>query len=376
MKKHYRILITVSELVHSSQVRNLYDLISLLDKDRFRIEVGALATGNEAQSDIESLGVKVFRLRLQPTRGFTFAKFVDLMKGPFIIAWKQYDLVHSLLYQSFFSEPFLFKFFTRTKYIYTKSNLEWENHPRNWHYKSLFADRIISISKATDDLLDQKGFGRKKAKIFLGIDTEYFVRSETQRTLVRDREKTPHDSIVFGCAAQFVEWKEHITVLRSFELLAEKNERLFLWYCGPNHRDAYYEQFLSAVNSSRFANRIRLLGSLRDMPLFYSAIDCFVLPSRYETFGYVYIEAMSSCLPVIACRAAGPLEIIAENETGLFTNMSDVADLARQMAYYADDVELRMAHGRAARQRAIELFSKETMARETSNLYMELLTKR
>ena len=306
MPRRYRILITISELIYSSQVRNLYDLLSLIDRDKFDVEVGALATGNEAQKDIEALGVKVFRLRLQPNRGITLGMLIDLFKGPFIIAYKQYDLVHSLLYQSFFTEPLAFKLLTRTKYVYTKSNLEWDNHPTNWRWKSYFADRIVSISNATDELLDAQGVGDKKAKIFLGIDTQHFIRSEQSGIELRKQHNVPSDAIVYGCAAQFVEWKEHLTAFRAFEKLAKQYPDIYLLYCGPNHHDYYYDEVVATIDASPYKDRVRLLGSLRDMPAFYSAVDCFVLPSRYETFGYVYVEAMSCGLPVIACRAAGP----------------------------------------------------------------------
>ena len=371
--KKYRILITVSELMYSSQVRNLCDLVSLLDKDKFEIEIGALATGDEAHGDVERLGVKIYRLRLQPTRGFTLSNLVDLVKGPFIVAYKQYDLVHSLLYQCFFTEPFFFKLLTKTKYVYTKSNLEWGNHPTNWRWKSTLADRIISISGATDQVLDETGFGGKKAKIFLGIDTAEFVHSDDSRTSMRAQLEIPHDAIVFGCAAQFIEWKEHLTVFRSFERLAEKHPNIYLLFCGPNHNDAYYHEVVGEIESSRFCDRVQLLGTLSDMPGFYSAIDCFVLASRYETFGYVYVEAMSCNRPVIGCRAAGPLEIIVEGETGFFTKMSDASDLAIQMEKYLTSPELIEQHGLKGRSRVTKVFSKEAMARKTQELYLEML---
>ena len=369
----YRILITLSEFMYSSQVRNIYDLVSLIDKDKFEVDIGALATGNEAQKEVEKLGVKIYRLRLQPTRGFTFSKFLDLVKGPFVIAYKQYDLVHSLLYQSFFTEPFFFKLLTKTKYVYTKSNLEWGNHPKNWEWKSKLSDRIVSISSATDELLDAKGFGDKKAKIFLGIDTGHFKHSNASRVNLRQQHGIPEDALVYGCAAQFIEWKEHLTAFRAFEKIAGKHTNTYLLYCGPNHRDAYYHSVVETVNASPYKDRVRFLGTLSDMPAFYSAIDCFVLPSRYETFGYVYVEAMSCGLPVIACRAAGPLEIIVEGETGFFTQMSNPDDLSVQMEKYLTIPGILQNHGAAGRHRAIEIFSKETMARKTQDLYLEML---
>lgn len=373
MASRIKLLITISELIYSSQFRNLYDLVSLIDRSVFDIEVGALATGNEAQKDIELLDVPVYRLRLQPTRGWTFEKTLDLIKGPFVIARKRHDLVHSLLYQSFFTEPFLFNKLTAAKYIFTKSNLEWSNHPTNWNLKCRYSDRIISISSATDELLDEKGFGSKKAKIFLGIDTRHFRADPGKRAGLRAAHTIPEDALVFGCAAQFVEWKEHLTALKAFELIAAKQQNAYLVFCGANHRDDYYAQFLQAVEESPFKIRIRLLGNLSDMPAFYSMADVFVLPSRYETFGYVYVEAMSCGLPVIGCRAAGPLEIIDEMITGQLVNISDPHDLAVKMDSYVQSPELRKMHGDAARRRAIELFSKETMAAKTQELYLQTL---
>jgi glycosyltransferase involved in cell wall biosynthesis len=373
MAKRYRVLITISELIYSSQVRNLYDLLSLIDREKFDVEVGALATGDEAQADIERLGYKVYRLRLQPGREFSILNLFDMIKGPFIIAAKQYDVVHSLLYQSLPTEPLFFKLLTKTKYIYTKSNIEWDNHPKMWHWKSKLADRILSISNATDELLNEKGFGEKKEKIYLGIDTQQFTHDFEKRKAIREQNNVPQHAVVFGCAAQFVEWKEHLTALKAFEMLAVDNPDIYLFYCGPNHRDAYYDEVLSTIDACPYNERIKLLGSLSDMPAFYSSIDCFVLPSRYETFGYVYIEAMSCSLPAIACRAAGPLEIILEGVTGYFTEISNPENLAGQMSKYINERDLLKSHGEAARQRVIDIFSKETMARKTQQLYLASL---
>lgn len=373
MASHVKLLITISELIYSSQFRNLHDLVSLIDRSVFDIEVGALATGNEAQKDIEQLGIPVHRLRLQPTRGWTFEKTVDLFKGPFVIARKRPDLVHSLLYQSFFTEPFLFKKLTPAKYIFTKSNLEWANHPLNWRLKCKYADRIISISNATDVLLDEQGFGEKKAKIFLGIDTQHFRADPEKRASLRAQHGIPENALVFGCAAQFVEWKEHLTALKAFEQVAATYPDSHLCYCGANHHDDYYARFLESVDASPFKDRVHLLGNLSDMPAYYSMIDVFVLPSRYETFGYVYVEAMSCGRPVIGCRAAGPLEIIDDGVTGRLVNISDAQDLASKMSNYAGDIGMRIKHGEAARNRAIDLFSKETMALKTQELYLRTL---
>ena len=110
---------------------------------------------------------------------------------------------------------------------------------------------------------------------------------------------------------------------------------------------------------------------MEDMSWFYANIDCFVLPSRNETFGLVYIEAMSCGKPAIACRAAGPLDIIADGKTGYLAEMSNYRDLAAKMENYRSR-ETIASHGRAARQRVLNLFSKSAMTRQHQELYLKL----
>jgi len=373
MKKKYKILITVSEFVYSSQVRNLCDLVSLLDKDIFDVEIGALEVGDPATREVEKLGVPYYRLRLIPTRNMDRRRMLDFIKGPFIIPWKKYDLVHSLLYQCFFTEPFLIKALTRAKYIYTKSNLDWDNHPWNWKVKSQYTDKIISISHATDELLKEKGFENKIEKIFLGIDTNAFTYSESKRVDVRKKYGISDDAFVFGCAAQFIPLKDHQSVIEAFEIVSSQHKNIYLFFCGPNHNDAYYQSILDKISKSKVKDKIVLLGILKDMTSFYSAIDCFALASLFETFGYVYVEAMSCKRPTIASRADGPLEIINEGETGFFVEKSNPIDMAEKMDFYLNNRDLVDKHGEQARVRVKECFSKEAMAKNTQKLYLELL---
>ena len=64
-----------------------------------------------------------------------------------------------------------------------------------------------------------------------------------------------------------------------------------------------------------------------DAPSFYSKLDMFVLPSRYETFGIVLIEAMACGIPVIATKCGGPEEIVTD-ETGLLIEKDNPEELA------------------------------------------------
>ncbi len=373
MPARYKLLFTISEFMYGSKVRQLHDLIEGLDRSLFEIEVGALAIGDEATEEIVSLGVNCFELRFFPPRRPVINKFAKFFYSPYVFFRKDYALVHSLCYQSMFTEPLLVKWFSKGKYIYTKTNLEWDNHPINWHWKTRLADKVISISHVTDQLLAEKGFGNKTEKIFLGIDTKLFSASDKKREMLRSQHGIPSKAVVFGCAAQFVEWKDHMGLVSAYEKLCENHENVYLFFCGGHHNDDYYRRCVERVEASPAKSRIKLLGTVADMPGFYSAIDCFVLPSKNEPFGYVYIESMSCKRPVIACRASGPLDIIEEGKSGFFVEIGASDDLASKMERYIKNRDILAEHGTSARVRVERFFSTEAMVRKHETLYRHLL---
>jgi glycosyltransferase involved in cell wall biosynthesis len=78
-----------------------------------------------------------------------------------------------------------------------------------------------------------------------------------------------------------------------------------------------------------------------DMPALYSRTDLLVLPSRFDTFGNVILEAMSCGAAVAAYAEKGPLEIIQTRENGILAE--DPAGLANSIVRFARDETFRHA---------------------------------
>mgnify|MGYP003503500790 CR=1 FL=1 len=78
--------------------------------------------------------------------------------------------------------------------------------------------------------------------------------------------------------------------------------------------------------------QIIFLGALSrdDVAKWMNKCDCFVLPSRYETFGVVYIEALASGRPVIGALNGGAEDII-NNLNGYLVPIDDIDKLAEKM---------------------------------------------
>ena len=73
------------------------------------------------------------------------------------------------------------------------------------------------------------------------------------------------------------------------------------------------------------------------------------------------------------CLIGGPSEIIEHGKNGFFEEISSPSDLAEKMEKYIKDKWLIKEHGNAGRTRVEEMFSKEIMARNHQELYLNVL---
>ncbi len=97
--------------------------------------------------------------------------------------------------------------------------------------------------------------------------------------------------------------------------------------------------------------RVRFLGWRDDVAALMAAADVFVCPSRHEPLGNVVIEAWAHGVPVVAAAGAGPVELIADGETGLLVPVDDADALAGAIRRVLADSALAgrlAAAGRAA----------------------------
>lgn len=112
---------------------------------------------------------------------------------------------------------------------------------------------------------------------------------------------------------------------------------------GMGNREPYESQLLKLDIDPQ---RCHLHGFLKDVHHEYLSCSLFVLPSRFEGFGMVLIEAMASGLPVIAFDCEnGPRSIISDGFNGFLIPPFNVEMLSEKMMSLMDDVELRKRLG-------------------------------
>ncbi|MBD1887863.1 MULTISPECIES: glycosyltransferase family 1 protein [unclassified Coleofasciculus] len=116
-------------------------------------------------------------------------------------------------------------------------------------------------------------------------------------------------------------------------------------------------------------------GRLGDdtLPAYYAAADVCVVPSHYEPFGLVAIEAMASGTPVVASDVGGLQFTVVPEETGLLAPPKDAVAFAAAIDRILANPEWRKQLGEKARVRVEKMFSWDGVATQLSDLYTQLL---
>ncbi len=214
--------------------------------------------------------------------------------------------------------------------------------------------KLICVSTALRDNL-RRNSGVEALVIPNIVDTEVFCPSPLE-----------HGGVRFVTACRLQPEKGIAELLAALSRMQERAS-LTIFGDGPERmRLEGLAAELSLTDRVCFRGRV----SRETMAAEYRCADCFVLPSRSETFGLAYGEALAAGLPVIATRCGGPEDFI-QTEDGLLVPVNDVAALAAAM----DDMVRRRGEfdGEAIARRARERFSPQTVAARLTEIYQTLL---
>jgi len=128
---------------------------------------------------------------------------------------------------------------------------------------------------------------------------------------------------------------------------------------------------VETARTHRVRRSVVLLGHLPDDDLAatLAAADAVVLPSRYEPFGIVALEAAAAGAPLVASTAGGLAEVVVDGETGVSFAPGDVVALACAVGRVLADPRAAAQRARAARARLATDFDWATIAAQTAAVY-------
>ncbi|MFP4058723.1 MAG: glycosyltransferase, partial [Candidatus Brocadiia bacterium] len=94
-----------------------------------------------------------------------------------------------------------------------------------------------------------------------------------------------------------------------------------------------------------------------------------------EPFGLVPVEGMACAKPVVVTRSGGMVESVLDGETGFIIAKRDSDTLAEKILHFLREPDEAARFGQAGRKRAVEVFSRDRMARDTVALYEQAAEK-
>lgn len=233
------------------------------------------------------------------------------------------------------------------------------------------ADAIIACGTLVARTLRSKGYRGDLHVVGLPTDVHAFKPDAAKMEEGRRALGLSRDSLVVGYAGKLVEEKGLRTLLNAFATLSREceNSHLVLAGGGPLR-----DELVAIAQRLGLTERVHLPGVVHnsDLPQFMNALDVFVLPSETrsnwrEQFGRVVVEAMSCGTPVVGSDS-GEIPIVL-GDAGLIFHEGDTDVLTEHLRRLLSDPEARARLSAQGRERVLDLFSVEQIARRHLHIY-------
>jgi glycosyltransferase involved in cell wall biosynthesis len=139
---------------------------------------------------------------------------------------------------------------------------------------------------------------------------------------------------VVGALGRFVPEKGFNYLIEAISILRDRKYRVKLLIGGAGPLEIQLKKLAHGLNIGK---NIEFIGWINDKESFFKTVDIFCIPSVFETFGIVALEAMSHQVPIIATKTAGASQIFEAGSDALITNTASNQGLADNIAYLIDN---------------------------------------
>lgn len=223
------------------------------------------------------------------------------------------------------------------------------------------ADHMICNSEALFQVLQDMGVTPGRLSyIPNGVDTEFFVPT--------DPAPSQREPLIL-CVARLAGDKDHLTLLRAFELVLRRYPSARLRLVGDGPEEAALKRW-TAENPA--GSSVDFIPGGLDMRPHYAAARVFALSSAREGQPNVILEAMSSGLPVCATSVGGIPRLVEHEHSGFLSPAGDADTLAHHCCRLLEDNALCDSMGEVGRRRVERDFSFAAMVRAHEKIFNDL----
>jgi glycosyltransferase involved in cell wall biosynthesis len=212
------------------------------------------------------------------------------------------------------------------------------------------SDAVVAVS--SNEHLCAIETGIKATKLIVisnGLHQVHDSPEAERRKDIRNSLGVSPDTVCIGWIGRLVAYKEPGRVLESFAILKQHTAhpvRLVMIGWGP--LEAAVRQRATEL---RISNDVLFLGQV-DGAAHAPAFDILAHSSRFEAFGYVFLEALSSGVPIVTTHVGGTDELVTDGVTGYICDPWDAKVFAAYLQRLIENPQLRATMALAARERA------------------------
>jgi mannosyltransferase len=254
----------------------------------------------------------------------------------------------------------------RVKLVFTSASQR--KHTRWSRFLIRLMDAVIATSPATASYLK-----RTSTVVMHGIDVETFRPATPGEARPAP---LPHGGRLVGCFGRIRAQKgTDVFVEAMIRVLPGRSDvtAVVLGRATAEHQ-GFLEGLKARVAEAGLTDRILFPGEVgpTETPPWYRSLDLFIAPQRWEGFGVTPLEAMASCVPVVATTVGAFPELVEAGLTGTLIPPGDVDAMAGAASRWLDDQQAMKAAGQAGRERVKTIFSLEVEARGINAVYEAL----
>ena len=199
--------------------------------------------------------------------------------------------------------------------------------------KRIFVNRGCKVIMALSHLvkghiIEHYGVDPKRIQvIYNSVNTLRFHPAVKEKycAVVRSKYGIKKDELVLLFVSNNFKLKRLQSILKAMTLLKKKETRLLV--VGNDNKKPYQRWALR----NSLDDRVLFLGPKKNIEKYYAASDIFVLPTLYDTFANVCLEAMACGLPVITTRTCGASELIQDGQHGYILKTEEPDELASRI---------------------------------------------
>lgn len=222
-------------------------------------------------------------------------------------------------------------------------------------------DQLIGMTQGIVNSVIQQGWPAERIH-----HLRPFAEAEPAPPIPRARYNTPEGVPLLLCLGRLHWHKAFDMAIQALPQLPEAH----LWIVGDG---SLHDDLMTFAKDVGVADRVHFVGWHEDVAGFYAAADVVVVPSRYEPFGLVMIEAWAHRRPLVTTKAAGPRATVQNNIDAVLVPIDDVDALAAGIRRVLEDATLReylISHGRAHYERD---YTMEAVVNQHRHFYQEIL---